>query len=48
MVREDAKRTMLFEIDTALQKLGRDVPGHESLVRMMGVYHNLLRLWSDT
>jgi PKHD-type hydroxylase len=48
MVREDSKRTMLFEIDTALQKLGADAPGHESVVQLMGVYHNLLRLWSDT
>src|SRR5882724_8191726 len=48
MVREDAKRTLLFEIDTALQQLGRDVPGHKAVVQMMGAYHNLLRLWSDT
>ena len=48
MVREDQKRTLLFELDTALQQLGRDAPGHEALVQLMGVYHNLLRLWSDT
>jgi PKHD-type hydroxylase len=48
MVREDQKRTTLFEMDTALQQLGRDVPDHKALVQLMGVYHNLLRLWSDT
>ena len=48
MVREDAKREILFEIDTALQALGRDVPGHRSLVSLAGCYHNLLRLWTDT
>jgi len=32
----------------ALQKLGRDVPEHPSLVQIAGAYHNLLRLWSDT
>jgi len=48
MVREDAKRQLLFQIDTALQQLGRDVPEHGALVQLMGVYHNLLRLWSDT
>jgi PKHD-type hydroxylase len=48
MVREDQKRSLLFELDTALQQLGRDTPGHAALVQLMGVYHNLLRLWSDT
>ena len=48
MVREDHKRTMLFELDTSLQQLGRDVPDHKSFTQLMGHYHNLLRLWSDT
>jgi len=48
MVREDSQRDVLFQIDTALQELGRDVPGHHSTVRLAGAYHNLLRLWSDT
>jgi PKHD-type hydroxylase len=48
MVREEAKRDILFELDTALQLLGRDTPGHPSLVQIAGCYHNLLRLWSDT
>jgi len=48
MVREDAKRELLFQLDTGLQQLGRDVPDHAGVVQLMGVYHNLLRLWSDT
>jgi PKHD-type hydroxylase len=48
MVREDARRDVLFQIDTALQELGRDVANHPSLVKLAGAYHNLLRLWSDT
>jgi PKHD-type hydroxylase len=48
MVREEAKRDILFELDTALQQLGRDTPSHPSLVQIAGCYHNLLRLWSDT
>jgi PKHD-type hydroxylase len=48
MVREEAKRDILFELDTALQQLGRDASGHPSLVQIAGCYHNLLRLWSDT
>jgi len=48
MVREDAKRDLLFQLDRALQQLGRDVPQHAAVVQLMGVYHNLVRLWSDT
>ena len=47
MVRDDAKRGLLFELDSALQELGKDST-HPSLVKLMGVYHNLVRLWSDT
>ncbi len=48
MVRSLEQRTILFQLDNALRVLGRDVPDHRSLVEMMGVYHNLLRQWSDT
>src|SRR5581483_8632309 len=44
MIREDARRDVLFAIDHALQHLGRDVPGHRALVEIAGAYHNLLRL----
>lgn len=47
MVREDAKRAQLFELDNAIQALARDVPDHPSLVQLAGHYHNLLRLWAD-
>jgi PKHD-type hydroxylase len=48
MVREDTRRDLLFQMDTALQQLGRDVPDHDAVLQLMGVYHNLVRLWSDT
>ena len=48
MVREEGKRDVLFELDNSIQQLGRDTPGHPSLVGFAGVYHNLLRLWADT
>jgi PKHD-type hydroxylase len=47
MVREDSKRTMLFELDNAIQRLNRDVPNHPSAVQLTGVYHNLLRTWAE-
>jgi PKHD-type hydroxylase len=46
-VREDARRTILFELDTAIQRIAADVPKHPSLVDFAGVYHNLLRTWAD-
>jgi len=47
LVREDAQRTLLYEMDTALQALNRSVPEHPSLLQLTGVYHNLLRRWAD-
>jgi PKHD-type hydroxylase len=47
MVRADADRTLLFDLDTAIQRLNRDVPDHPSAVQLTGVYHNLLRRWAE-
>ena len=47
MVREDAKRAMLFDLDNSIQHLGRDVPQHPGVVQLASLYHNLLRLWAD-
>jgi PKHD-type hydroxylase len=47
MVRDDGARTLLFDLDTAIQGLGRDAPDHPSTVQLTGVYHNLLRRWAD-
>ncbi len=48
MVRDDAHRTLLFDLDTSIQQIARDQPDHPSVVRLTGVYHNLLRQWADT
>jgi PKHD-type hydroxylase len=48
MVRDDAKRTLLFDLDNSIRILGRDVPNHQSSVQLTGIYHNLLRLWADS
>lgn len=47
MVREDSQRTMLFELDNAIQQLGGVVPDNPAVVKLAGLYHNLLRLWAD-
>ncbi len=48
LVREDSRRALMFDLDTAIQRLSQTVPDHPALVRLTGVYHNLLRQWSDT
>lgn len=48
MVREDAQRALLFDMDTAIQRLARESPDHPSVIQLTGVYHNLLRTWAET
>ena len=47
MIRGDAERTILFDMDQAIQRLNRDSPDHPSAVQLTGVYHNLLRRWAE-
>ncbi|MGE3466816.1 MAG: Fe2+-dependent dioxygenase [Pyrinomonadaceae bacterium] len=47
MVRDDGQRTLLFDLDSSIQRLSADVPDHASVVQLTGVYHNLLRRWAD-
>jgi PKHD-type hydroxylase len=47
MVRDDGQRTILFDLDLAIQRLSVDVPNHPSVVQLTGTYHNLLRRWAD-
>lgn len=47
MIRDDGQRTLLFDLDAALQRLNRTVPGDPAVVQITGVYHNLLRRWTE-
>jgi len=48
MVRDDAARQMLFDLDSSIQALAADL-GHDNsqVIRLTGLYHNLLRRWAD-
>jgi PKHD-type hydroxylase len=48
MVRDDAARRTLYDLDTAIQTIAAD-RGQEdpAIIRLTGVYHNLLRRWAD-
>ncbi|HET7086741.1 MAG TPA: Fe2+-dependent dioxygenase [Rhizomicrobium sp.] len=47
MVRDEAARTMLFELDTSIQSLRRQIGDNEQVINLTGLYHNLLRRWAD-
>jgi len=47
LVRDDAERTLLFDLDTAIQRLSAEVPDHSAAVQLTGVYHNLVRRWAE-
>lgn len=47
MVRDSGQRELLFELDRAIQKLGREAATQPAVLELTGVYHNLLRRWTE-
>lgn len=52
MIRQDAHRTLLFDLDTAIQRLAASQEAQTpevkaSSVQLTAVYHNLLRQWAE-
>ncbi len=48
MIRDRARRALLFDLDAAIIQLTHDVPGNPALVGLTATYHNLLRQWAET
>lgn len=48
MVRDDAQRTLLFDMDAAISTLRQQHGDSTAVVRLTGNYHNLIRMWADT
>jgi PKHD-type hydroxylase len=48
MIRDAQARSLIFDLDTTIEalvaRLGRDDP---EVVRLTGVYHNLIRVWAE-
>ena len=48
MIRDACARSMIFDLDTAIQsrvaRLGRDDP---ETVKLSGIYHSLIRYWAE-
>jgi len=47
MVRDDAQRTLLFDMDAAIATLRQQMGDTAAVIRLTGNYHNLIRMWSD-
>lgn len=47
MVREDGERTILFDLDNVAQRIAGEQPDSPTAVKLMGIYHNLLRRWAE-
>ncbi|MEJ0041279.1 MAG: hypothetical protein WDM81_03195 [Rhizomicrobium sp.] len=48
MVRDDTRRALLFDLDIAIRGLRKSIGDNPEVVRLTGVYHNLIRQWADT
>ena len=48
MVRDDASRCLLFELDASIEHLRGSGADAEAVLQLTGVYHNLLRRWAET
>ncbi|MBL8012784.1 MAG: Fe2+-dependent dioxygenase [Candidatus Omnitrophica bacterium] len=47
MIRDDGQRSILFDLDSAIQRISHDHPQNAYSVQLTGVYHNLLRQWAE-
>ncbi len=49
MVRDDGARSILFDLDRSIQAIaGERGQDDREVIRLTGVYHNLLRRWADS
>ncbi|KAG1457974.1 hypothetical protein G6F57_014787 [Rhizopus arrhizus] len=47
MVRDDVQRRLLWEMDGSIERLRQTGGDAEAVLQLTGVYHNLLRRWSE-
>ncbi|MGE4219673.1 MAG: Fe2+-dependent dioxygenase [Alphaproteobacteria bacterium] len=47
MVRDDGRRSLMFDLDQSIQQFAQELPDHAATVRLTSVYHNLLRMWAE-
>jgi len=47
MIRDDGERTLLFDLDAAIQRVATGGGDQAAAVQLTGIYHNLLRRWAE-
>jgi PKHD-type hydroxylase len=47
MVRDDGQRTLLFDLDMAINQVNQALPNHAGVVSLTNCYHNLLRCFAE-
>ena len=47
MISSDEKRSLLFDMDMAIQSLRAKIEDSPEIIQLTGVYHNLLRQWAQ-
>jgi PKHD-type hydroxylase len=48
LVREDSRRSLLYDLDNAIQRLNQTNGDEAARRTLVGCYHNLLREWTET
>jgi len=48
LVRDESQRRLLLELDVSIQSLSQANAPQADVLRLTGIYHNLLRAWSET
>jgi PKHD-type hydroxylase len=48
MVRDDGERTLLFDLDRAIQQVATRTPADPAVMQLTNVYHNLVRRWANS
>lgn len=47
MIRDDWRRTMMFDLDNTIQRLRQQVGDSSEVISLTSHYHNLLRQWAE-
>jgi PKHD-type hydroxylase len=47
MVRDDSQRTLLFDLDMAINQINQALPNYPGVVSLTNCYHNLLRRFAE-
>jgi PKHD-type hydroxylase len=48
LIRDDGQRALLFDLDNAIQRLNQTSADEGARRSLIGVYHNLMRQWTET